>query len=218
MMNEEDIKKIIEIYSNQLRQYGVSPKALGWDKERANLRFEILCSQWNLNNTSILDFGCGFGDFYGFLNQKNITGCNYLGIDVNSRLIEIAKNLYPTATFKACNIFKESLKSKYDYIFASGVFNDKLNNNLTFIENVFQEFDAYSVKGFAANFLSDKVQYRHDHTFHVDPSYVLNLCYQYSNNIILRNDYMPFELTVFVNKNSKYDHELAVYNEFLKYV
>ena len=217
-MHEEDIKQIIQIYSDQLRKYGVSPRALGWDKERANLRFEILCSQWDLNDTSILDFGCGFGDFYDFLIRKNITGFRYEGIDVNPHFIEIAKSQHSQATFKRCNIFRESLESKYDYIFASGVFNDKLNNNLAFIESVLHEFDAYSVKGFAANFLSDKVQYRHEHTFHVDPSYLLNLCYKYSNNIILRNDYMPFEFTVFVNKSAEYDHELAVYNGFVKYV
>lgn len=217
-MPEEDINRTIQIYSELLNKHGVSPKTLGWEKERANLRFEILSSQWDLNNKSILDFGCGFGDFYDFLHRKNITNFNYLGIDINPRLVEIAKRLYPAASFQVCNIFNETLESKYDYIFASGVFNDKLNDNFAFIESVFKKFDDYSTKGFAANFLSDRVQYRHRHTFHADPSYVLNLCYKYSNNIILRNDYMPFEFTIFVNKDSKYAPDLAVYNEFVKYV
>jgi SAM-dependent methyltransferase len=217
-MGEKDINQIIRIYSDRLSKHGVSPKALGWDKKRTNLRFEILSSQWNLSDLSILDFGCGFGDFYNFLVQKNITGFNYLGIDINPRFLEIAKSLYPNASFRVFNILKEPLECKYDYIFASGVFNDKLNDNLVFIESVLQKFDEYSEKGFAANFLSDRVQYRHRHTFHADPSYILNLCYKYSNNIILRNDYMPFEFTIFVNKDSKYDSELVVYNEFIKYM
>jgi len=217
-MAEEDINRIIQIYSERLNKHGVSPEALGWDKKRANLRFEILSSQWDLDNASILDFGCGFGQFWDFLMQKGIGGFNYLGIDINPRFIEIAKGLYPDASFRLFNMLKDPLECKYDYIFASGVFNDKLDDNLMFIKSVFQKFDEYSEKGFAANFLSDKVQYRHSHTFHSDPSSVLKLCYKYSNNIIIRNDYMPFEFTVFVNKDSKYDPELAVYNEFLKYV
>jgi len=217
-MHQQDLDQIIKIYSERLSKHGVSPKTLGWDKKRANLRFEILSSQWDLSNKSILDFGCGFGDFYDFLHRKNITDFNYLGIDINPRLVEVAKRLYPAATFMVCNIFTETLKSKYDYIFASGVFNDKLSDNLTFIEGAFNKFNDFAIKGFAANFLSDRVEYRHPHTFHADPSYILSLVYQYSNNIILRNDYMPFEFTVFVNKDSKYDDELVVYHEFLKYI
>ena len=217
-MVEKDINRIIQIYSDRLIEHGVSPKALGWDKNRAKLRFEILSSQWDLNNASIMDFGCGFGDFYDFLGRKNFAGFNYFGIDINPRFIEVAKNLHPEASFRVFNILKESLESKYDYIFASGVFNDKLNDNLAFIESVLQKFDEYSAKGFAANFLSDKVQYRHRHTFHAAPAYVLNLCYKFSNNVILRNDYMPFEFTIFVNKDSEYDPELAAYKAFIKYI
>lgn len=217
-MPEEDTNRIIRIYTDLLNKHGVSPKALGWNKKRANLRFEIFTSQWNLDDLSILDFGCGFGDFYHFLTQKNIRDFKYLGIDLNPRFIEIAKSKYPNASFKVLNIFKESLKSKYDYIFASGVFNDKLHDNQLFIKNVLDKFNKYSLKGFAANFLSNKVQYRRSHTFHADPSKILNLCYNYSNNIILRNDYMPFEFSIFVNKVNKYNSKIAVYDNFKKYL
>ena len=69
--------------------------------------------------------------------------------------------------------------------------------------------------GFAVNFLSDKVDYRLPHANHTDPAWVLALCYTFSNNIVLRNDYMPFEFTVFVDCDEPFDKKHAVYKRFL---
>ena len=68
------------------------------------------------------------------------------------------------------------------------------------------------------NFLSDKVEYELENTYHANPAKVLDLAYNYSNKIILRNDYMPFEFTVFIDKKNEFDKNKVVYPEFLKYV
>jgi hypothetical protein len=44
---------------------------------------------------------------------------------------------------------------------------------------------------------------------------VLALGYRFSNRVVLRNDYMPFEFTIFVDKRSAFDPARAVYPEFL---
>lgn len=217
-MVESDFTKIVKIYQQRFEKYGVSPKTLGWDKNTAKLRFEILASQWDLSHASILDFGCGFGDFYGFLRDKEFEGLEYHGLDINPCFIEIARGRYPDISFQVCNILEEGIGRRFDYIFASGVFNDRMNDNISFITKILEKFNEYSVKGFGTNFLSDKVEYRHQHTFHSDPAFILSLSYSYSNNIVLRNDYMPFEFTIFVNKVAKYNHERAVYEEFMQYL
>lgn len=214
-MDNMNFKNIIKIYSERLEKYGVSQKTLGWDKNRGDLRFEILNSRWDLNHSSILDFGCGFGDFYNFLINKGIKNFKYLGIDVNEDLIKQARQKYKKAEFKCINIFEEDLPNKYDYIFASGCFNDQMNENISFIKTAFEKFNLYSKKGFGANFLSSKAQYKYKHAFYSDPSFITGLCYKYSNNVILRNDYMPFEFSVFVDKSMEYNRKLAVYNNFL---
>jgi SAM-dependent methyltransferase len=217
-METNDVRKIIDVYYQRFKRYGVSPRTLGWDKNRAKLRFEILCSQWDLNDSSILDFGCGFGDFYKFLNEKNYKNFTYYGIDINPCFIETARTLHPEVSFQACNILENTIQKKFDYIFASGAFNDKISNNVSFIKNILEKMDEYSAKGIGANFLSNKAEYRYQHAFYADPAFILDLCYQYSNNVVLRNDYMPFEFTVFINKISQYHPEQAVYEEFMKYL
>jgi hypothetical protein len=68
------------------------------------------------------------------------------------------------------------------------------------------------------NFLSNKVDYTSDGMYYSDPTWIMDLAYRYSNNIVLRNDYMPFEFTVFVNKFSTIDEKYTIYQEYRNYL
>lgn len=57
------------------------------------LRYHILFEEFNLENKSILDIGCGFGDANILLKQKS-SNYEYLGIDIVEDLINEAKNIY----------------------------------------------------------------------------------------------------------------------------
>lgn len=217
-MKPADRDDIVKRYSDRLDVHGVSPKTLGWDNGRAELRFEILCSRWDFTGASVLDFGCGFGDLCAFLTAKGVKGVRYLGVDVNPRLIEVARGQNPKAEFICADILEESLDRTVDYVVASGVFNDRIADNRAFIARAFAVSDELTTKGFAANFLSAKAQYRHDHANYTEPAEALELCYRYSNNVLLRNDYMPFEFTVFADKATSFHPKLAVYEDYLGYL
>ena len=166
-----------------------------------------------------MDFGCGFGDLYDYILLKEFKNTKYTGIDINKKFIDIATEKHKDkATFILKNLLVDKFESRYDFVLSSGVFNHKLDDNMGFIEKCFEKFNHLSKKGFALNFLSDKVSVRYDYTFHADPAAILNLAYQYSNNVVLRNDYMPFEFTVFVNKFSEIDNKFTVYKEYIGFI
>ena len=214
-MHRKDNQLIIKRFTDKFNKYGYSQKTLGWDKGRQELRFKILAGHWPLVNRRILDFGCGFGDMYGYFRKKR-TNLYYEGVDVNPLLIAEGKKKYPQAKLSVASSLKTCFKKKYDYIFSSGVHNTKISNNKKFIEESFRSFDKFSLRGFAVNFLSNKVSRKTAHAFHADPAYILDLAYKYSNRITLRNDYMPFEFSVFVDKQNSFDRNKAVYREFIK--
>jgi hypothetical protein len=152
-----------------------------------------------------------------YIEKKNINIRDYLGIDINPNFIEIASQK-SKGTFKCLDIMETEEVLNCDFLFTSGVFNNKFEDNKAFIQQCFERFNQIAKKGFAVNFLSDKVEYKLDECYHSDPAWVLDLAYKYSNNVVLRNDYMPFEFTVFVNKFSEIDEKLTVYKEHIKYV
>jgi SAM-dependent methyltransferase len=215
-MNHADIEFTVDHYERQFELYGYSPKALGWKNGRHNLRYQILLSQWKFDNHTLLDFGCGFGDMYGFC-VRNEYQVAYEGVDISPQLIAAGKKVYPDAHLWSGDVFEDNAK-RYDFIVSSGVHNLKISDNWSFIRSTFDFFDAHATQGFALNFLSNKVDYTLPHAYHADPAQILDLAYQYSNRVILRNDYMPFEYTVFVDKRSAFDQEFAVYPEYLEFV
>jgi SAM-dependent methyltransferase len=213
-VKDEEKERVLRTYDERLAQYGHDPRTLGWPKRRHRLRWTILVSQWDVRGRSILDFGCGFGDMYAWCRDKKLD-VDYEGIDINPKLIAEGKRKYPDAKLSVRDALVEDLERTYDYAFSSGVHNIKLEDNDAFTRETFELFDRATTRGFAVNFLSDKVEYRLDHAHHSSPERVLELAYRLSNRNGLRNDYMPLEFTVFVDKRKAFDKELAVYPEFL---
>lgn len=216
-MDKEDKKLLLESYNDRLKKYGHSNDTLGWTKGKHELRYYILLTQWNLENKSVLDFGCGFGDMYNYIKKLGLN-LDYYGVDLNEKLILEGKRAYPGANLEVRDALENGLSRKYDYILSSGVHNYKIKDNWSFIEKTFELYNEYSIKGFALNFLSNRVDYTLKDTYHSDPVKIIELAYKYSNKIVLRNDYMPFEFTVFVDKQKEFDKDSVVYPEFLKYI
>lgn len=214
-MNSREREETIQRYNRRLQEYGPTDQALGWGKKgRTKLRFRVLLSQWNLTQATIIDFGCGFGDLFGYMVRNKIQPSRYIGIDINNELIAIARQRYPQAEFVVTDDFLETWTDSAEYVISSGVFNFRLQDSKRFIERSFDRFASIATKGFAANFLSNKVEYSSDDNYHADPCEILSLAYKYSNNVVLRNDYMPYEFTIFVNTGSRINPELTVYEEF----
>lgn len=215
-MNGRERAETIARYSSRLATFGPTEKALGWgDKGRSRIRYEILLSRWSVQGATVLDFGCGFGDLFAYINAKGLKEFRYVGVDINPELLAVARRRYPNATFLLDD--EVPVDAEFDYVFSSGVFNYRLEDSRSFITCTLDRFDRWARKGYCANFLSNRVEYELAHTYHADPCDILSMAYAHSNNVVLRNDYMPYEFTIFVTKDVPVDKRLTVYEEFVKY-
>lgn len=218
IMTDYDKNNVITRYKNRYKQFGFSPKTLGWDKGKQDLRYHILFEEFNLEDKYILDIGCGFGDANKFLQQK-IRNYKYLGIDIVEDLINEAKKIYENnenIDFILEDFLKMSQNKSFDIAVASGIFNFKLEkiNNYEFIEAFMQKAFNISKEGIAFDFLSNKVDFEYEHTFHSDPAKILNMAYKLSNNVILKNNYMPFEFSIIIFKDQNFEKEDTIFKRF----
>lgn len=218
-LSKNDISNVIERYTKRYIEYGFSPKSLGWDKGKQELRFEILTSEYNFEKKHVLDIGCGFGDLNKTLS-KNTSSYNYTGIDLVEKLIEEGKKHYNSNYIKLIkgNILDYDSVEVFDYAISSGIFNHKNSgaDNYSFIEATIKKALAVCRDGLAFDFLSDKVDYKLDHTFHSSPEKILEIAYKYSRNIILKNSYMPFEFSLFMFKDDSFKKDDTVFNVYKK--
>lgn len=213
-----DHQATVQRYSRRFAEHGYSPKTLGWDKGKQDLRFAILTSHYDFRGKRVLDIGCGFGDLNLTLKKDYGTDYHYHGVDLVPVLIERARTLYPGnhIQFSCADILSDDFSGTYDYAVASGVFNHKLTDmgNYDFIQAVLKKALTLCRDGLAFDFLSDKVDYRHDHTFHSSPERILEFAYRHSRNVVLRNDYMPFEFSLLINQRDSFDRDDTVFHHY----
>lgn len=217
-MDARDKAALLKRYSDRLSKYGATDAALGWTKSKQKLRYRVLLDYWLAHPTPtplhVLDFGCGFGDFYGYAHQHGVP-LSYTGVDINEDLIAVARQRYPEARFLCIDMFDQRFSESFDIVLSCGVHNHKLVDNAQFIERTFALFNRISNVGFAVNFLSNRFTFENADNYYASPEEILGLGLGYSSRVSLRHDYMPYEFTVFVDKRSEVDEALTV---FLPYV
>lgn len=213
-MKEYIQQRILRYYSKLLSEYGYDPRSVGWGykKGKQSIRFEILCQIGNLSNCSILDVGCGFGDFYGYLKYKKIKS-DYFGVDINEKLLKLAKKIYPKIKVGIRDIEQKKFSRKFDWVIASGITSHSAS--YPYLGGVLSEMFKICKKGVAMNFVSDKVDFRTKGLFYSSPEKIMKIAFTLSNRIVLRHDYMPYEFTIYIYKNNKKTAN-NIFVEFLK--
>ncbi len=83
------------------------PQVVGYKNlEEQEIVYDFVASNFDATQESILDVGCGRGDFLTHIQTLYQADIKYTGIDMNKVLIGVAKEMNPTATFSATNLFK----------------------------------------------------------------------------------------------------------------
>jgi trans-aconitate methyltransferase len=200
-MEEDTKQKIIEKYNERLKLYGYDPRSVGWFKGRQTLRFKVLTEIGNLNNCSVLDVGCGFGDLYGYLIKKGLS-IKYTGIDINLNLIKLAKEVYPEAHFEVIDVAEYEKSDSFDWLFACGFFEFKIPEE-NYVQKMLKKMYTICTKGVAVDFMSSYVDFTTEDAYHADPAEIFRFCKTLSKRVTLRHDYMPFEFCIYIYKNDR---------------
>ena len=85
-------EETINRYCERLKIFGYDPRTLGWgDREQQHYRFaQTLAGPVDFKARTVLDIGCGFGDYRNFLQEVGISVAAYKGWDLNADLINEA--------------------------------------------------------------------------------------------------------------------------------
>ncbi|MFA5730134.1 MAG: methyltransferase domain-containing protein [Candidatus Paceibacterota bacterium] len=86
-------------------------------REKDWREFNFLFDKYLSPNDKVLDLGCGNARFYQSFKNKNV---DYLGIDVSSKLIEIAKNNHPEGKFEVSSV-ESILSDSFDKVYSIAV-------------------------------------------------------------------------------------------------
>lgn len=145
-----------QFYLAALKKHGISSYGLNWSSDaHQSIRFEKILTLLGdvLDDCIIGDAGCGFGDFYHYIQSSSLHVKQYIGIDSIKEMCEIATQKTACDIIHA-DITKEALPV-VDYYICSGALNILTPFEMQlFVRNCFES----SKKGFIFNALyGDKI-------------------------------------------------------------
>jgi SAM-dependent methyltransferase len=198
---KEDYSRNVDLYTNLYKEHGISPASLNWGSRDSQCRrFEVLSSIGDLEGASILDIGCGLGDFYAWLKDKKLS-VDYTGMDITPCMIDAAKDRFPEVDFQVKDIFSIDGEKIYDYVFASGIFYLVRKDPEIFMRRVVKKMFLLSKVAVGFNSLSAWAGSRDDGEFYADPSRTLTTFGEITPYVCLRHDYHPGDFSMFLYRN-----------------
>ena len=182
-----------QFYKKAYEKYGISSKGVHWgSKNRQYLRFEILTDliKKDLHESTIIDVGCGFGDYLNYLEKDQIKIKSYLGIDCEGFMINLCNKKHSKHNFERIDILKDNIPN-YDYLICSGALN--ILSKIEFYKAIENCFNA-AKKGFAFNFLTKD-------SFNTPTKIeVINFCENVTSNITLKDNYLENDCSILLTK------------------
>lgn len=200
----DDLSKeyVISFYNRNLMMHGDRAEALRWTPKGQLCHYEALLDiAESIAGNNILDFGCGKGDFYGFLKERTIH-VKYTGCDINENLITLAREKYPETVFRVVDIQNDSLSEDFDYIFLCGVFNLEVPGIDKDMRDILKRLFSHCRRALALNALSAHVPQKDFELHYISPEELLAFAIdELSPFVSLRHDRLPYDFTMFVYKD-----------------
>ena len=189
-------------YDRLLDVHSRDHEIVGWgSRESQERRFVVLAQVGDLSGKTVLDMGCGLGNLYAYLKSWHVA-CDYVGIDINARMIARARERFPEASFETMDILAlgEALP-RYDFVLLSGAFNLTQDNQKEFVEAMIRCMYQMARTAVAFNILSAKADFFEPGEYYARPGEMLDFCLTLSRRVILRHDYMPHDFTVYMYRD-----------------
>ncbi len=141
-------------YYNAIAKHGLTAQGLRWHSNKSQeIRFDKILSLLPDDTASVVDAGCGFGDFYLYMCEHYKGAVSYIGLDSLELMVIEAAQRTGQPIFQ-CDILRGSLVEG-DFYVCSGALNTLTQNEAyRFIERC---YDA-SGRGIVFNFLEGKKQ------------------------------------------------------------
>lgn len=207
------MKEIKEFLGNRRDEFRDNYQKYGDSSQSLNVRiinqyagFISLMQNIDLSQKSILDIGCGLGDFNHYLALEDIKDYSYLGVDIVEEFIVAANKKYGTSQikFRQGNFIDDTFEEAFDYIIGNQIFYRKIRDmdTILYIKDIMDKAYSMCHKGIMFNFLSDYADLQYEANFYMKPEEILTYAYSLSKNIILRNDYSPFEFSIIILKEN----------------
>jgi SAM-dependent methyltransferase len=187
-------------YEDKVREFGYDHRGLGYNSRSAQeKRFEALLALGDLDGRSLLDVGCGFGDFLQFLLDRGIEA-RYTGLDICEPMVRRSRERFAGrgAEFLVADALAFDPAERYDFVVASGIFGLESPEVRGRIRPTLARMFSWSRAGLAVNFLSRRASIHAEGRVYLDPAQVLDMGFELTRAARLDHGYLPNDFTLYL--------------------
>ncbi|MFP4382831.1 MAG: class I SAM-dependent methyltransferase [Spirochaetia bacterium] len=177
---------------------------LGWeDRESQTVRFSVLPAVTELEGKKLLDIGCGTGMLYDYLLHIGIE-TEYTGVDIMKEAVQTAAIRHPDVNFIHGDVFQDDLfkPGEFDIVFASGIFNLDLENNMKFIRKGICKMLELTSETAVFNLLHTRSTDKEPMYYYYTPEEVKDIPDHDAWDVIIIDNYLKNDFSVVCNKKS----------------
>jgi trans-aconitate methyltransferase len=177
----------------------------GWTNEEVQqLRFEAITKLADFNDKSVLDVGCGAGDFKELLDQQ-FKRFDYIGIDQQPEFISHAKEKFANqqgvwfyeADMATCKL------PQVDIVVASGLLSYASTQSDYFLKMI-ERLYAAADNTLIFNMLNDQVFESTELIVAHDKEKMVEFCNTLSDVVVVKDDYLEIDFTVCMKKKNRF--------------
>ena len=182
-----------EFYTESIKEFGISAQGVRWNNKHSQYkRFEAITKRIkkHISISTVVDVGCGFGEYYEYLKTNKKLPLKYIGIDCEQDMVNISQKRFQNEEFHLIDVLNDDLIYG-DYLISSGAL-----NILSFeeMEIFISKCYLHSNKGFIFNALKTL-------TFNGVKQYeVIDMCKKYSDTVSVYDGYLENDFTILMLK------------------
>jgi SAM-dependent methyltransferase len=196
---------VIAAYTSRLQTHGGDVRSLNWGSRASQeRRFEVIVEAGIKSGMSVLDVGCGLGDFLPWINLRGIQ-VEYTGLDITPDMVAACRQKFPAYTFHEGDIvdWRPETDADFDFVIASGIFYDRPGSGYEYMQNAVRAMLRLCRTGVACNTITALADRPSESEFRPRIGVLAELCAAFTHRFILRHDYHPCDATLYLYKNDK---------------
>jgi SAM-dependent methyltransferase len=202
------LDQVARYYATKLASHGPTARGVDWNNSASHLlrHQQFLRLLGEDKRASVIDLGCGYGDFLPFLRERGFSG-DFIGYDISPEMIAAARHLQGEAQNRTWRVGSNPSESA-EFAVASGILNVKGPTPLAeWIDHVHDTIEILARagrRGFAFNVLTQMGDpaLRKPNLYYADPVKMLTYCLnRFGRSVSLLQDYKLWEFTVLVRRD-----------------
>jgi len=209
----EEWAAIVGHYEKTLKQFGPTPRGADWPNgadlaTRFGVMLELLDDAGDCPR--VLDLGCGAGLLLDYLRVTGkVDRVRYHGIDLSSRMTDLARTRWPTHKFSCRDVIAAPLPDQsVDVVIMNGVLTERVSVSTGSMIRLAQSLIAAAFRaarvGIAFNVMNAHVDWQRDDLFHWPFDALAGfLKREVGPHYAFRADYGLYEYTCFVRRRPR---------------